>query len=161
MTKLKQTLISALLSVTAASAAPAKAFELGDALPAWQLKDQHDKAFSLSQSTQRVLLASSHGAAKLMDEAMKTLPEGRLDALNAVYIADISRVPGLVAKMVLVPSMRSASYRVLLDRQGVVAPERTGAEPVLWLELDGQVISERREFTDAKALRAALEQAAP
>jgi len=158
MFKLKHVLKIAGLT-TAVGTAPAMAAGVGDTVSPMQFKDQHDQAHSLGADTRLVLLASSHDAAKIVDSAIKDLPAGYLEARSAVYIADISRIPGLVAKMVLVPSMRSANYRVLLDREGKLAPERTGAEPVMWMTLEDGAISGIEEFTDPAKLRSALEQA--
>ncbi len=158
MLKLKHLLVTASLA-GAAGSLPALAIGVGDSVSALQFQDQHDQKHTLTDDTRLVLLASSHGAAKLVDSAIKDLPSGYLDERSAVYVADISRVPGLVAKMVLVPSMRSANYRVLLDRKGELAPQRTGAEPVLWLTLEDGRVAGTSEFSDPSALRAALEQA--
>lgn len=160
MCKLQRILLIACLTV-ASMTVPAHALQMGETLAPLQLKDQHDQAHSLGSDIRLVLLASSHNAARLVDSALKDTPAEYLNQRKAVYVADISKVPGLVAKMVLVPSMRSASYRVLLDREGHMAPERTGAEPVLWISLEDRKVLDAREFNDSEALRAALEQASP
>ena len=160
MTKLRTILVTSFVA-SIAGALPVSAVELGDTLATLQLPDQHDKLHAVGEGTRLVLLASSHDAARLVDAAIKDRPAGYLEQRAAIYVADISRVPGLVAKMVLVPSMRSASYRVLLDREGEVASERTGAEPVLWMRLDEGRVTDIAEFTEPAALRAALEKASP
>lgn len=160
MFKLKRTLLTACLA-GATGVATAQAIEVGETLPPLQFRDQHDQAHTLGSDTRLVLLASSHDAARLVDAALKNAPADFLEERSALYVADISRVPGLVAKMVLVPSMRSASYRVLLDRKGEMAPARTGAEPVLWLTLEDNKVLSTKEFSDPQALRVALDQTTP
>jgi hypothetical protein len=56
--------------------------------------------------------------------------------------------------------MRDYNYRVLLDSQSRVASRYPAAEnQVLWLDLERGVLRDSRAFTDAQALRQALEQA--
>ncbi|MOA61833.1 hypothetical protein D3C78_1870700 [compost metagenome] len=51
---------------------------------------------------------------------------------------------------------------MLLDREAQVVPQYAAPEQgVLWLQLERGVLRERRVFSDAAALRAALEQVAP
>ena len=101
-------------------------------------------------------------AAKLVDAALQGQPKGYLEARHAVFVADIQRMPRLIAKMFAVPAMRDYSYRVMLDRDGRVATRYPGAvDKVLWLELkDGQVVGEH-EYATAAQLREALEKARP
>ena len=160
MRKLESALLIVGLAIVAA-ATSVQAMDVGERLAPIQLTDQHDQTRAIDSDTRLILLASSHGAAKLVDQALKNVPPDFLAQREAVYVADISKVPGLVAKMVLVPSMRSASYGVLLDRKSALAPERVGAEPVLWITLEDSLVTSTKEFTDAKALRAALEQISP
>lgn len=71
-------------------------------------------------------------------------------------------MPALIAKMFAVPAMRDYPYRVMLDRDGRVAPRYVAAEDkVLWLQLqDGRLVA-RQEYATAEQLAAALEQARP
>ena len=122
----------------------------------WTLLDQNDKAYTLNDSAQVLLIARSMSAAKLVDAAMEGQPEGYLEARHIVYLADIERMPSLI-KMVAVPAMRSAKYRIMLDREGRVAPSYGGdRDTVQWLALNnGAVVSEQR-FADADKLKQAI-----
>lgn len=142
--------------------ASAQAIEVGERLAPWTLEDQFGDTVTLDEQTSLLLLASSREAADVMDEAIKHRTEGYLEARNALYVTDISRIPGLVAKFVLVPSMRSANYRALLDRESRVAPQPLGGDDtVLWLDLDDIKVRERREFRAAEALRRTFEEYRP
>ena len=140
----------------------AQALEVGERLAPWTLLDQFDQAFTLDNQTQTLLVARSMDAAKLVDAALQGQPKGYLEARHTVFVADIQRMPRLIAKMFAVPAMRDYSYRVMLDRDGRVAPRYPGAvDKVLWLELkDGQVVGEH-EYATAAQLREALEKARP
>jgi len=140
----------------------AHALETGERLAPWTLLDQYDQSFTLDNSTTTLLVARDMEGAKLIKEALKDQPKGYLEARHAVFVADIQRMPALIAKMFAVPAMRDYHYRVMLDREGRVASRYPGAEgQVLWLQLkDGRLLSQR-EYANASDLREALEKARP
>ncbi len=143
-------------------AGSAQALESGERLAPWTLNDQFDKPYSLDDSLRILLVARSMDGAKLLDAALEGRPKGYLEARRALFVADISRMPGLIGKLFAIPAMRDYSYRVLLDREAQVVPQYAAPEGgVLWLQLEQGVLRERRTFSDALALRAALEQVAP
>ncbi|MCW2270973.1 hypothetical protein D3C77_71540 [compost metagenome] len=137
----------------------AQAVEVGERLAPWTLLDQHDQEYSLNDQTRTLLVASNMEGAKLVKAALADRPKGYLEERNAVFVADIQRMPALISKLFAIPAMRDYSYRVLLDREGSVATRYAGAEDkVLWLQLDkGQVVAQR-EYATAEELREALEQ---
>jgi hypothetical protein len=142
----------------------AQALEVGERLAPWTLLDQYDQAFTLDNQTktQTLLVARSMDAAKLVEAALQGQPKGYLEARHVVFLADIQRMPRLIAKMFAIPAMRDYSYRVMLDREGRVAPRYPGAEDkVLWLQLkDGQLLAQH-EYATAAQLHEALEKARP
>ena len=140
----------------------AHALEVGERVAPWTLLDQYDQAFTLDNRTQTLLVARSMEGAKLVNAALQGQPKGYLEARHAVFLADIERMPRLIAKMFAVPAMRDYSYRVMLDREGRVAPKYPGAvDSVLWLQLkDGQLVAQH-EYATAAQLREALETSRP
>lgn len=146
----------ALLAVTV------QAVEMGERLAPWTLSDQFDKPYTLDGQLHVLLVARSMAGAKLLGAALEGRPKGYLEARRALFVADISRMPSLIGKLFAIPAMRDYSYRVLLDREGKVVAQYAGPqEGVLWLQLEQGVLRERKVFTEATALRAALEQVAP
>ncbi|QXZ15364.1 FAD/FMN-containing dehydrogenase [Pseudomonas sp. AO-1] len=140
----------------------AQALEIGERLAPWTLLDQYDQPFTLDNRTTTLLVARDMDGAKLIKQALKDQPKGYLEARHAVFVADIQRMPALIAKMFAVPAMRDYSYRVMLDREGRVASRYPGAEgSVLWLQLKDGRLLEQREYTDAAQLHEALEKARP
>lgn len=138
----------------------ANALEQGDKLAPFTLLDQYDQAYSLATDTQILLVARDMDGAKLVKAALAEQPKGYLEARAAVFVADIQRMPALISKLFAVPAMRDYSYRVLLDRDGRVASRYPGQEgQVQWLQLQQGVLVSQRAFTDAAALKAALENA--
>ncbi|MHB0774854.1 hypothetical protein [Halomonas sp. WWR20] len=140
----------------------AQAISVGERLEPWTLDDQFGEAATLDGQTRVLLVASSREAAELVDNAIKAFPQGYLEARDTLYVADISRMPGLIARFMAIPAMRSANYRILLDRDSQVAPERLGMkDTVLWLQLDDRQVQERRLFASPETLRDALEALSP
>ncbi|WP_131671595.1 FAD/FMN-containing dehydrogenase [Pseudomonas parakoreensis] len=140
----------------------AQALEIGERLAPWTLLDQYDQPFTLDNRTTTLLVARDMDGARLIKQALKDQPKGYLEAHHAVFVADIQRMPALIAKMFAVPAMRDYSYRVMLDREGRVASRYPGAEgSVLWLQLKDGRLLEQHEYIDAASLHEALEKARP
>ena len=137
----------------------AQALEVGERVAPWTLLDQFEQPYTLSNDTALVLVARSMAGGKLVKAALEGQPKGYLEARKGVFVADVQRMPALIAKLFAIPAMRDYSYRVLLDREGSVATRYAGAEDkVLWLQLDkGQVVAQR-EYATAEELRQALGQ---
>lgn len=136
----------------------AMAIEPGERLAPWTLLDQFDQPYSLDGNLQVLLVARDMEGAKLVKAALQGRPQGYLEQRHALFLADISRMPGPIANLFAVPAMRDYHYRVLLDRESRVAPRYPGdAGAVLWLDLRDGRLQAQRSFTDATALAAALE----
>ncbi|CAM2948290.1 hypothetical protein [Pseudomonas fluorescens] len=140
----------------------AQAVEVGERLAPWTLLDQFDQAYTLDDHVRILLVARSMDAAKSVDAALQGQPKGYLEARHAVFVADIQRMPRLIAKLFAVPAMQAYSYRVMLDRDARVAPRYPGAvDNVLWLQLDNGKLVGQREYHSAAELHEALEQVKP
>ncbi|MCJ7957958.1 FAD/FMN-containing dehydrogenase [Pseudomonas sp. HT11] len=140
----------------------AQAVEVGERVAPWTLLDQFDQAYTLDDQAQILLVARSMDAAKRVDAALQGQPKGYLEARHAVFIADIQRMPRLIAKLFAVPAMQAYNYRVMLDRDARIAPRYPGAvDKVLWLQLDNGKLIAQHEYSSADELRQALEQVKP
>ncbi|WP_296268038.1 hypothetical protein [Pseudomonas sp. UBA6562] len=129
-----------------------------DARAPWTLLDQHDTPYTLDDTTQVLLVARSMASAKMVNAALGDEPGGYLEARKVIYVADVERMPS-VAKMVMVPAMRSASYRIVLDQTGAVAGRYGGdRDTVQWVQLEGGQMVQQRRFSDVEQLRTALAQ---
>ena len=138
------------------------ALEPGEHLAPWTLLDQHDVPYTLNDETRILLVARDMDGAKLVDAALEGKPKGYLDERHAVFLADISRMPSVIATLFAIPKMRDYNYRILLDRDARIAPRyQAGEGQVLWLQLDGLQIVAQQVFTRADDLRQALKRQAP
>lgn len=59
----------------------------------WTLLDQNDKAYTLDDDAQVLLVARSMAAAKLVNAAIEDSPAGYLEARHMIYVADIEKMP--------------------------------------------------------------------
>ena len=140
----------------------AQAVEVGERVAPWTLLDQFDQAYTLDDQAQVLLVARSMDAAKLVDAALQGQPKGYLEARHGVFVADIQRMPRLVAKLFAVPAMQSYNYRVMLDRDARIAPRYPApVDKVLWLQLNNGKLTARHEYGSVAELREALEQVKP
>jgi hypothetical protein len=140
----------------------AQAVEVGERVAPWTLLDQFDQAYTLDDQAQILLVARSMDAAKIVDAALQGQPKGYLEARHTVFLADIQRMPRLIAKMFAVPAMQAYNYRVMLDRDARVTPRYpVPVDKVLWLQLDNGKLVAQHEYDSAAELRQALEQVQP
>lgn len=101
-------------------ASPAAAAQLvvGDQLPAITLSDQHEKSGTIGPATRFVILSRDMAAGDVVKDGLAGMDQAALDLRGAVYVADISGMPSMIASMFAIPKMRDRSYLVLLDRDG-------------------------------------------
>ena len=136
----------------------ALAMEPGERLAPWTLLDQFDAPYTLNDETHILLVARDMDGAKLVNAALEGQPKGYLEQRQAVFLADISRMPSVIATLFALPKMRDYNYRILLDRNARIAPRYPASEgEVLWLQLeDGQLV-EQKVFKDAATLKQVLD----
>ncbi|WP_061238914.1 hypothetical protein [Ectopseudomonas composti] len=138
----------------------ALAMEPGERLAPWTLLDQFDAPYTLNDETRILLVARDMDGAKLVNAALEGQPKGYLEQRQAVFLADVSRMPRIIASLFALPKMRDYNYRILLDRDARIAPRYPAGEgEVLWLQLEDGRLAQQRTYRDAQALRQALQQA--
>jgi hypothetical protein len=133
------------------------ALEPGERLAPWTLLDQHDEPYTLNDETRILLVARDMAGAKLVNAALQGKPKGYLEERQAVFLADISRMPGVIASLFALPKMRDYNYRILLDHDARIAPRYPAGEgEVLWLQLEDGRLLTQQAFKEAGALEQAL-----
>jgi hypothetical protein len=135
----------------------------GAALPALQLRDQHDRPVTASASTRWLLFANEKAASDMASAVFAAEPAGVLDRLHLVYVADISGMPSLVTRMFALPKLRELPFPIGLVREPeqvaqvsrvAELPRQPGGVTLLRLS-DGRVL-ETLAVRNAAELRAAL-----
>lgn len=131
--------------------------EVGAPLPELQLQDQHGRDWRVTPETRLLLFASGRKASNLVQEVLATQPKGFLASRHAVYLADMSRMPGFVTRTFALPALREMPYAVGVVRdERLLAdwPRQEDAVTVMVLEA-GRIVS-MRQIDNAGALRGAL-----
>lgn len=131
---------------------------IGQPLPTLQLKDQHDQDWRIAADTKLVFFAAGRKASNLAMAVLAPQPKGFLAARHAVYLADMSKMPGFITRTFALPSLRDQKFEV-----GVSLDEKTLAgwprqeDAVTLIRLDGgRVVSHEYATTEAQ-LKAALD----
>ena len=130
-------LATALLLLVTSGVAAAATLAAGSALPAITHADQHDRKATLGPDVRIVVLTRDMAAGDTVKEGFAGMDQAALELRGAVYVADISGMPSMIASMFAVPKMRDRSYRILLDRDGVATtdfPYVEGRPTVLFVE---------------------------
>ena len=126
-------------------------------LPPLPLKDQHAKSLPVPADTRVIFFAAEMATSKLMSKALEGLPPTALKDSKAIYIADISSMPGPISSFVAVPKMQKLPYAVAVVKDASetsALPRKAGAVTVL--KTNGGKISSVDFATTAEQIVALL-----
>jgi hypothetical protein len=109
-------------------------YEKGQAIEAFQSKDQHDNAFTFNPADTRFLLVSHDmDTGKKANAALTALGKDYLGSKKAIYMANIFGMPG-IGRFFAIPKMKKYQHRIVLaDDAALIArfPQQTGKVTVL------------------------------
>jgi hypothetical protein len=80
------------------------------------LNDQFDKAQSLSSDTKKVIFVFTKKSGHIARELFNTKPDDYLAKNSIVFVADIHKMPSMIANMVAIPDLKKHNYPILLIR---------------------------------------------
>lgn len=130
----------------------------GIPFPQRQLPDAFGNTYQLPYpGIRHVLFTADMDANDLVEQSFGELDKGDFTAAGLVYIADISSMPRLIARLFAIPALRDYPFRVLLARdaeQASLLPREEGAVSVISLSPEGRV--ERLQFVRDEAVLKAL-----
>lgn len=118
-------------------------YEKGQAVEAFQAKDQHEQAFTFAPADTRFLLVSHDmDTGKKANGVLTTVGPENLTKQKVVYMANIHGMPA-IGRAFALPKMKKYSHRIVLcDDPALIARFSTEAGKVTVLELkDGKVVS--------------------
>lgn len=110
MTPLKKTLTT--LALLLPLFTHAAAIEPGQPLPALHLKNQHEQAWKVPPDTRLVVFAAGRKAANLAMAVLGVQNKDFLATRHAVYLADMSKMPGFITRTFALPSLREQPFDV-------------------------------------------------
>lgn len=129
----------------------------GQAMPPVAVKDQHEQDWRIKPDTQLLLFAAGRKASNLAMAVLGSQPKGFLTTRHAVYLADMSKMPGFVTRTFALPSLREQPFAlgVVLDEKLLADwPRQDDAVTLIRLK-DGQLAGVDYAKTEAQ-LRGAL-----
>lgn len=148
-----------LAGVLAPGASPAQDTAIPPAsIAAFALDDQHGVSQRVDAMTRAVLFTADMDAGDLVKAALAEGGAERLSRAGAVYVSDVSRMPGIIRRTMAEPAMRKRPYPILLDREGDVTkglPRAPGQ--VSLLVLDGLRVERTEMLSTADAMVSALD----
>ncbi|PXX75091.1 hypothetical protein [Rivihabitans pingtungensis] len=124
----------ALLLLGSAALAHAAVLGVGDPLPKLRLTTQHEQAASPALNARQWLFAADNDAANLAGALLDGQAASWLADTQRVYLADIHKMPALIARMVALPRLRDKPYPILLGRDAdtlAMLPRQRGCVSVL------------------------------
>lgn len=157
-----RSMLAALLLIPALACAEPAPLKVGDALPAFHFNDQHDKPMSIGADTRLVLFTADKSAGDMLNGLLKQRPGDFMEQRKIVYIADISRMPGLISSMIALPKMRDYAYRMAIgaeEEQTAMLPRAEDSVTVLSLENGKIKTMQQFKETEAAALAALIDTA--
>jgi hypothetical protein len=146
------TLCSAILTWT-----PVVARGIGERLPSLTVQNQHQKAWGWNDSTRLVILAKGRALTHWVMDVVGPQGQGFLSSRQAVYLADMSKMPGLITRTVALPALREQPFDlgvVMEDKALTAWPQQ--ADTMTLIHLDHSRVVRHELVTDAAGLRRAL-----
>jgi hypothetical protein len=119
----------------------AASLAVGDAAPAFSVKDQHGAEFVFTNGVRFLLVATEMASGKSANLKLAEQGAGFLEKHQAVYLMDIHSMPG-VARMFALPKLRRYPQRILLVEKAETLstiPARPARVTVLALTPAGRV----------------------
>jgi hypothetical protein len=147
-----------LLATLIAHASFAEYYAVGDKIEPFTLEDQHGKSHIVDASVKVILFSRDMDGGDFLKHGLADVAPGYLNGKKAVYVADISGMPGLIARMFAIPAMRDRPYSILLDRDGETTaclPDMEGQATLVFL--DRLTVRRIVNVTEARAVRRELE----
>jgi hypothetical protein len=94
----------------------ADTLKVGDPMPAFKAKDQHDASFELKPGTRYFLVALDMSTGKEANKALAAKGPSYLESKNAVLVCNIKGMPA-VGRVFALPKMRKYPHRIVLADQ--------------------------------------------
>ncbi|MEQ8660460.1 MAG: hypothetical protein RLW62_06550 [Gammaproteobacteria bacterium] len=134
----------------------------GSVIEPFSVADQHGQGATLDGTVRVLMFSRDMTANKLAKKAFLDKPEGYLESSHAMYLIDVSGMPGFVTRMFAIPKMQKYGYRIFLDHEGDLTTKLpTREDEVTVMTLDGLTVTSIDYVRDAAALVQAVEKAAP
>ncbi|EKE71075.1 hypothetical protein [Gallaecimonas xiamenensis] len=98
------------------------------------LSDQFDRQVEIPGDAKVIFFAADMDAGDLVKDAFGKDQGDTMAKAGVLYVADISKMPGLVYKLFAKPKMKKYPYRMVLDQEGELTkdwPHQKGAVAII------------------------------
>ncbi len=112
-------------------------YAVGDTIEPITLQDQHDKPYSVDESTKLILFTTGMKGGKVIRKVIDDKEPDYLTNRDALFLSNISGMPGFIAKAFALPSMKKHKYPIVLDREGKVTekfPSESNSSTIVELD---------------------------
>lgn len=151
-------MLAVVLNLPGHAAAQNPAVVVGQALPTLTLKDQYDKPWQIGPATRLVMFAASRRASNLTQAVLENQPKNQMTRGGAVYLADMSKMPGIITRTFALPSLQKLPYQIGVSlNEATLAAWPRQADAVTLIELDQGLVKRINYATTEADVRAALE----
>jgi hypothetical protein len=154
MRKYLRLILMATLVLRSVQAAPV---EIDQALPRLVMQDQHAVPWQVRGDTRLVVFAAGRQPSNMVMEVLSGQVKGFLESRQAVYVADMSRMPGFVTRTFALPALREQPFVVgvnLDEKQLADWPRQDNA--ITLIHLDAGRVSSIAYVRSTAELKAAL-----
>jgi len=101
-----------------AAAASAASYGLGSRLAKVTLQDQFGAKHTIDDRVHVIVLTRDLAASDMIKAALGHNGKAVLDKYRAVYVSDLSSMPGLIRQYLAVPKLKERTYPMLIDTSG-------------------------------------------
>lgn len=151
-------LVRLLVVLLVAARASGEPLSVGSTLSPRSLPDQHGIVHAIDESVRLVLFSRDMKGGGVVKEALQTDGRGFLERHHALYVSDVSRMPGLIRAAIAKPRLRGRGYPILLDEEGTATADLPAAEgKATLLFLEKLRVTRVEQVGSVEELRRALE----
>lgn len=146
--------------VTVDSGTLSSGVTVGKELAGFSFKNQFDKEVKLDGKVKKIIFVFTKPTGHLVREYLKKQPKNYLESRETLFIADISGMPSIIAKMFAIPDMKKSSYSILLIREKDNAKmfrNEQHKDAVMIISLDNKIVKNVNFVTNEKDLKAEIE----
>lgn len=148
--------LATLLLGACASGPPPEPVVVGLEVEPFTFHDQHGDARRFDASIRLVLFSRDMAGGAIIRDTLAADP-GFLIRHKAVYVSDISRMPGAIRRFVVMPRLRRRPYLMFLDKTGEVTAGLPSEDDKATLIFMKRLTVNRIEYADSiAALRTAV-----
>ena len=129
--------------------------KIGSEISQKSFTDQNEREVLIQKTTQWIFFAPDHAASEIMSQVLEGKEQQELTQKNMVYLADISKMPGLVSRFVALPNMRKLKYAIGLGQDAetlAMFPRQQSSVTVMrvdnWRVVEIRYIQDTHKLTD-------------